>query len=78
MPVRSRSSAASKGYATELIARSLSYGVAARSGLPGEIMPAPAHENQIGTQLADKVERLETIAGAGGLIAMLLRLLAKV
>src|SRR5262245_7008651 len=45
MPVGSRSSAASAGYATELIARNRSYGVAARSGFPGEMMPAPAQDD---------------------------------
>ena len=44
MPVRSRNSALNCEKRTDPMPRSLSGGVAARSGLPGGRMPAPAHD----------------------------------
>src|SRR5205814_7483395 len=44
---------------------------------PGHLRQLDIHQDQIGAQLADQIERLETIAGAGGLIAMRFQQVAK-
>src|ERR1700710_349251 len=43
----------------------------------GHLGQLDIHEDEIGTKLADKIERLETVAGTGCLIAMRLQQIAK-
>ena len=43
----------------------------------GDLRQLDIHQDQIGAQLADEIERLETVAGAGGLIAMRFQQIAK-